>query len=195
MTAPVQQAFARRVDPGLAVAEIAPEIAGVCQALASRFALGGRLIVFGNGGTATDAHHIVVEFLHPVLVGKRALPALALTTDAAALTGIACRDGFDETFAAQLRLLAEPGDIAFGLSADGRCVNVRRALTVAREMGLLSVAMVAGDGAADRLAGCADHVLAARTDDPHVAKEVFVTMYHILWELVHVLLDQPGGAR
>jgi D-sedoheptulose 7-phosphate isomerase len=130
-----------------------------------------------------------------VLVGKRALPALALTTDGAALTGIARRDGFDETFAAQLRLLAEPADIAFGLSVDGRCVNVRRALTVARELGLLTVAMVAGEDGADRMAGCADHVLAARTDDPAVAKEVFVTMYHILWELVHVLLDQPGGPR
>lgn len=195
MTTPVQAAFARRVDPGLAVAEDAPAIAAACQDLAARFARGGRLLVFGNGGTASDAHHIVVEFLHPVLVGKRALPAIALTTDAAALTGIARRDGFDEIFAAQLRLLAEPNDIALGLSADGRCTNVLRALTDAREMGLLTVAMVGGDGGAQRWAGRADHILTARTDDPCVAKEVFVTTYHILWELVHVLLDQPGGPR
>jgi D-sedoheptulose 7-phosphate isomerase len=195
MTTPVQEAFARRIGPGLAVAEDAPAIASACRDLALRFARGGRLIVFGNGGTASDAHHIVVEFLHPVLVGKRALPAMALTTDAAALTGIARRDCFDEVFAAQLRLLAEPNDIALGLSADGRCTNVLRGLDVAQELGLLTVAMVAGDGGRDGLAGRADHVLTARTDDPCIAKEVFVTTYHILWELVHVLLDQPGGPR
>jgi D-sedoheptulose 7-phosphate isomerase len=90
-----------------------------------------------------------------------------------------------------LRLFAQPEDIALGLSADGRCTNVRRALATARDAGLLTVALVGGSVEAD----WADHVLVARTDDPCIAKEVFVTTYHILWELVHVLLESPGALR
>jgi len=188
----VQEAFARRVTPGEALAADAEQLALACLALARRFERGGRLFVFGNGGTATDAHHIVVEFVHPVIIGKRALPAIALTNDTAAVTGIARTDGFDEIFAAQLRLLAGPDDIALGLSADGRCANVQRGLATARDGGLLTVALVGGS---DPVTDWADHVLAARTDDPCIAKEVFVTMYHILWELVHVLLERPGALR
>jgi D-sedoheptulose 7-phosphate isomerase len=188
----VREAFARRVAPGEALAGDAPRLTQACLEVARRFDRGGRLFVFGNGGTATDAHHIVVEFVHPVIIGKRALPAVALTNDAAAVTGIARTDGFDEIFAAQLRLLARPEDIALGLSADGRCANVRRGLATARRAGLLTVALVGGwDGPTD----WADHVLLARTDDPCIAKEVFVTTYHILWELVHVLLESPGALR
>ena len=194
MTAAVQEAFARRVAPGEALADDAQRLARACLDLARRFDRGGRLFVFGNGGTATDAHHIVVEFVHPVIIGKRALPAVALTTDAAAVTGIARTDGFDEIYAAQLRLLARPEDIALGLSADGRCANVRRGLATARDAGLLTVALVGGPGA-DADVELADHVLVARTDDPCIAKEVFVTTYHILWELVHVLLESPGALR
>jgi D-sedoheptulose 7-phosphate isomerase len=192
VTAAVQEAFARRVGPGEALAEDAERLARACLDVARRFDRGGRLFVFGNGGTATDAHHIVVEFVHPVIIGKRALPAVALTNDAAAVTGIARTHGFDEIYAAQLRLLARPEDIALGLSADGRCDNVRRGLATAREAGLLTVALVGGPGSA---ADWADHVLVARTDDPCIAKEVFVTTYHILWELVHVLLESPGALR
>jgi D-sedoheptulose 7-phosphate isomerase len=192
MTAPVREAFARRVAPGEALAADAERLSLACLALARRFDRGGRLFVFGNGSTASDAHHIVVEFVHPVIIGKRALPAVALTNDSAAVTGIARTDGFDEIYAAQLRLLAEPDDIALGLSADGRCTNVQRGLGTARDAGLLTVALVGGS---DPATDWADHVLAARTDDPCIAKEVFVTTYHILWELVHVLLERPGALR
>jgi D-sedoheptulose 7-phosphate isomerase len=192
MTTAVREAFARRVGPGEALADDAQRLAPACLDLARRFDRGGRLFVFGNGGTATDAHHIVVEFVHPVIIGKRALPAIALTNDAAAVTGIARTDGFDEIYATQLRLLAQPDDIAMGLSADGHCANVRRGLAVARDAGLLTVALIGGS---DPTTDWADHVLTARTDDPCIAKEVFVTTYHILWELVHVLLERPGALR
>jgi len=160
--------------------------------MAVRFHRGGKLIVFGNGGTATDAQHVVVEFVHPVIVGKRALPAISLTNDPATLTGIARSDGFEAVFAAQLRLLASPEDIALGLSVDGRCANVREALREASGMGLLTVALTGGDGGDIARDGAADHVLVAGGTDPCVVKEVHVTTYHILWELVHVFFEQPG---
>ena len=189
----LREAFERRLEPGRALADEAEPIARACHAMAVRFHRGGRLIVFGNGGACADAQHVAVEFVHPVIVGKRALPALALTGDVATLTGIAAADGVEEMFAAPLRALAEPGDIALGLSPDGRCVNVRRGLETARAMGLLTIALTGhGDGGGLARDGVVDHLLTARSSDPLVVKELHVTVYHVLWELVHVFLERPG---
>jgi D-sedoheptulose 7-phosphate isomerase len=133
-----------------------------------------------------------VEFVHPVIVGKRALPAISLTADVATLTGVANRVGLAEVFAHQIRFLAEPADIALGISADGECENVRRGLETARDLGLLTIALTGGDGGAIATTPGLDHVLVARSTDPLVVKEVHVTTYHILWELVHVFFEHPG---
>lgn len=191
MTSAVRE-FDRRVDPGLALIEDAPGIARACHDMAVRFHGGGRLVVFGNGGGATDAEHIAVEFVHPVIVGKRALPAISLAQDLAAVTSVARREGFGEVFAHQVRHLAEPSDIALGVSPDGNCENVRRGLEVASGLGLLTVALTGGDGGEVARRGGVDHVLVARSDDACVVKEIHVTIYHVLWELVHVFFEQPG---
>jgi len=188
----VEELFARRAAPLADLAEHAEDVARTCHAMAQRFHRGGKLVVFGNGGPSTDAQHVAVEFVHPVIVGKRALPAVSLTADIATVTGIANRVGLAEVFSHQIRLLAEPADIALGLSADGDCVNVLRGLEQARELGMLTVALLGGDGGLIAAGGLADHVLVAATTDPRVIKEVHVTMYHVLWELVHVFFEQPG---
>jgi D-sedoheptulose 7-phosphate isomerase len=182
----------RRTQPLIDLADHAEDVARTCHAMAGRFHRGGKLVVFGNGGPSTDAQHVAVEFVHPVIVGKRALPALSLTSDVATLTGIANRVGLAEIFAHQIRFLGEPADIALGLSTDGHCENVMRGLVQARSLGMLTVALVGGDGGPIAEAGIADHVLIARSTDPLVVKEVHVTMYHVLWELVHVFFEQPG---
>ena len=182
----------RRTQPLIDLADHAEDVARTCHAMAGRFHRGGKLVVFGNGGPSTDAQHVAVEFVHPVIVGKLALPALSLTSDVATLTGIANRVGLAEIFAHQIRFLGEPADIALGLSTDGRCENVVRGLAQARELGMLTVALVGGDGGPIAASGVADHVLVARSTDPLVVKEVHVTMYHVLWELVHVFFEQPG---
>jgi D-sedoheptulose 7-phosphate isomerase len=190
--AQVDRAFARRVEPTKALGEDAEAVARACYDMALRFHRGGRLLCFGNGSAAADAAHIVVEFVHPVIVGKRALPAMSLANDAATLSGIACLGGVEDSFAAQLRLLGTADDIALGISADGQCANVARALEAARDMGLLTVALVGGDGGRIARIPRLDHVLIARSDDPRVVKEIHVTAYHVLWELVHVFFEQPG---
>jgi D-sedoheptulose 7-phosphate isomerase len=172
----VQAAFDRRTGPGRALGGDAELIALACRDMAVRFHRGGKLIVFGEGGAATDAQHVAVEFMHPVIVGKRALPAMSPAGD----------------FAERIRLLATPDDIALGISADGHCANVLEALREAHERGLETVALLGGDGGRIARSGAARHVLVARSDDPCVVKEVHVTAYHILWELVHVFFDQPG---
>jgi D-sedoheptulose 7-phosphate isomerase len=192
LEAAVHDAFSRREQSAAELADDAERVAFICRDMAARFHRGGKLIVFGNGAAGTDAGHIAVEFMHPVIVGKRALPALALANDAASITGIGAREGFAEIFAHQLRHFSSSVDIALGVSSDGRCASVRRGLEVARESGLLTVALLGGDGGdlADSIT--VDHALVVRSSDPLVVKEVHVTTYHVLWELVHVFLEQPG---
>jgi D-sedoheptulose 7-phosphate isomerase len=192
LQAATPQVAASRESAGLALAADAELVARACYDMAVRFHRGGKLIVFGNGGSGTDANHVAVEFVHPVIVGKRALPAMALTNDPATLTGVASREGFAEMFAHQVRCFADPSDIALGISPDGHCANVLRALEVAHELGLLTVALVGGAGGPIASAGTVDHLLPAHAADPCVVKEIHVTTYHILWELVHVFFEQPG---
>ncbi|MFL6052781.1 MAG: SIS domain-containing protein [Actinoallomurus sp.] len=188
----VSQAFARRETAGRMLAEDSQRVARACQDMAVRFHRGGKLIAFGNGGAGTDAAHVAVEFMHPVIVGKRALPALAVSNDAAAITGVARRQGFAEVFAHQVRQWAAPADIALGISADGQCVDVLRGLQTGHELGLLTVALTGGDGGVLAGSPAIDHMVVAQSDDPAVVKEIHVTTYHILWELVHVFFEQPG---
>lgn len=189
--AAVTRAFAARDAAGLALADDAGAVALACHAMAARFHAGGRLLVFGNGAAATDAAHLAVEFVHPVIVGKRALPAMSLSNNSAAVTGRPTAD----TYAAPLRLFARPQDIAFGISPSGRDANVDAGLSAAADLGCLTVALVGrcGTEGPDIAANPAvAHVLTAHSDDPRVVKEVHVTVYHVLWELVHVFLEQPG---
>jgi D-sedoheptulose 7-phosphate isomerase len=192
VSAPALEAFATREAPGSALTGQAAALAQACHDMAVRFHRGGKLIVFGNGGGATDAQHLSVEFVHPVIVGKRALPAISLTSDVATVTGVAREEGFRESFARQLQLLAEPDDIALGISPDGRCENVLRAFAAAREGGLLTIGLAGGDGGPMADNPDVDHLVTAGTVDPRLVKEVHVTAYHVLWELVHVFLEQPG---
>src|SRR5271169_662166 len=111
--------FELRSGPTHALAGQADAIAHACHAMAVRFHRGGKLVVFGTGGPSTDAQHVAVEFVHPVIVGKRALPAISLTADVATVTGIAEREGVAAIFTHQIRFLAGPADIALGLDPDG----------------------------------------------------------------------------
>ncbi|MEV4106655.1 phosphoheptose isomerase [Nonomuraea sp. NPDC049695] len=137
-----------------AVIEAASDMSG-------RFRSGGRLLAFGRAEAAADAAHVAVEFTHPVIVGKRALPALCLGADPSLLP-----------------ILGRPQDIAVGVRpATGD-------LAAARALGMLTVALTANEDCRE-----ADHVLSARSEDPLVAREIHITVYHLLWELVHVFQE------
>ncbi len=188
----VASLFERRSAPLRDFADQAGAVAAACHDMAVRFHQGGKLMVFGTGGSSTDAQHVAVEFVHPVIVGKRALPAISLTSDVATVTGVAADQGMAGIFAHQLRYLAEPADIALGISADGNCASVLAGLLTARELGMLTIALIGGGGGAIAASPAVDHVLVARSGDPRIVKEMHVTAYHVLWELVHVFFEQPG---
>lgn len=177
--------------PEIFFASEAGRIAEACWAMARRFHQRGRLLAFGNGALATDAQHVSVEFVHPVIVGKRALPALALTNDSATLSGLMAGGDAEMPFVRQLKVLARPQDMAMGFSQDGRDVNVVAALTTARQMGLLTLGLAGGDGGLLRQAEI-DFCFVVQSQDPLVIQETHETLYHVLWELVHIFFEHEG---
>lgn len=175
----------------------AEQIAEACWAMARRFHQRGRLLAFGNGAWATDAQHVSVEFVHPVIVGKRALPAMALTNDSATLSGFMAGGEGQTSFARQLSVLARPQDIAMGFSPDGGCANVIAALALAKRMGLLTLALVGGYGGllkhqASTSDSPTDFCFVVQAHDPLVIQETHETLYHVLWELVHIFFEHEG---
>jgi D-sedoheptulose 7-phosphate isomerase len=155
-------------------------IARLCFEMARAFHHGGTLIPFGTGGAATDAAHVAVEFMHPVIVGKRALPALAPSNDPSSAAG--------------LRALARADDIALGLIHGNSDPGVSAFLAEASQRGLLTVAFTGAldDATRSALRSQVDHLLSVPSEDPLVVQEVQETTYHVLWELVHVFFEHPG---
>ncbi len=166
-------------------------IAEACWAMARRFHQGGRLLAFGNGASATDAQHVSVEFVHPVIVGKRALPALALTNDSATISGLMQGKDAVYSFARQLSVLGRSQDMAMGFSLDGNCANVAEALAEARRMGMLTLGLTGGDGGLLQQAEL-DFSFVVRSSDPFAIQETHETLYHVLWELVHIFFEHEG---
>jgi D-sedoheptulose 7-phosphate isomerase len=151
----------------------ADALARLCHRMAERFARGGRLVAVGVSPAArSDVRHVTVEFVHPVIVGKRALPAIGLTRDGGPLEG-------------QVGLISEPDDvvIAFGALEPGG-EEVRSGLSEAGERGCLTIAFEAGAGA--------EWELVPGSDDPAIRQELAETAYHVLWELVHVFFEHRG---
>jgi len=167
------------------------KIAEACWAMARRFHQGGRLLAFGNGAWATDAQHVSVEFVHPVIVGKRALPALALTNDSATLSGVLAEGNAGLAFAHHLKTLARSQDIAMGFSPYGNCTNVVTTLQVARSLGLLTLGLTGGDGGLVKLSR-PDFCFVVQSHDLLAIQEAHETLYHVLWELVHVFFEHEG---
>ncbi len=165
-------------------------IAACATAMAARFARGGRLFVFGNGGSSTDALAVATLFVQPG-PGRRPLPAIALPTDVATLTALANDVGFEVVFARPLAAAGSADDIAFGLSTSGGSPNVLRGLATARERGLLTVGLAgyAGGGmseAAER--GGIEHLFVVPSASVHRIQEAQTTVYQVLWELVQLAL-------
>ena len=95
-------------------------------------------------------------------------------------------------FSHQLRYLGAPADIALGISTDGNCASVLSGLLTAHDLGMLTIALAGGGGGAIAACPAVDHLLVTRSSDPRIVKEMQVTCYHVLWELVHVFFEQPG---
>lgn len=163
------------------------------DAMAGRFARGGRLYAFGNGGSSTDALAVATLYTDPG-PDRRRLPALAVPADVATLTALANDVSFDVVFARPLRGTGRPADIAFGLSTSGGSENVLRGLDAAHEIGMLTVALAGGGGGAlveAHRSGRLDHLFVMPSDSVHRIQEAQTTVYQVLWEQVCERLDRP----
>lgn len=166
-------------------------------AVARAFHRGRKLLVCGNGGSATDAQHIAVEFMHPVTVGRKALPAVCLTNDMATVTAAANDVGFDAVFTRQIIALACEGDVLLGVSTSGNSENLLHAFATARRMNLVTVGLAGGDGgkmAAMLADGSLDHCLTVPTSSTHRIQETHVALYHVMWDMVHTFLQNGSSA-
>jgi len=170
------------------VEQQADKIAACVRALAERFAGGGRLLVMGNGGSACDAQHVAVEFQHPIVEKRRALPAVALAADTALLTAVGNDADFSQVFVRQIDLLARPEDAALGISTSGASANVNRALRRGREKGLLTIGFAGRDGGA--MIDLCQFCFVVPTWSIHRIQETHTLLLHLLWDEVHVALGE-----
>jgi D-sedoheptulose 7-phosphate isomerase len=162
-------------------------------AMAERFAAGGRLFAFGNGGSSTDAADVAQLFLHPS--SGRPLPAFNLTSGVAVLTALSNDVGFDVVFARQVAAMARTGDIVFGVSTSGGSENVLKGFEEAGRRGLLTVGLAGYDGGRMAESGLVDHLFVIPSPSVHRIQEAQTTAYHVLWTLVQealAALEPPG---
>lgn len=166
------------------LAELEPEIVACGRAMAARFAQGGRLYTFGNGGSSTDASTLAALFSHPA--GGRPLPAWALTADQAVVTALGNDIGFDAIFSRQVIAHSRPVDIAIAMSTSGNSDDLIAALVESRKRGLLTVGFAGYDGGRMRQmaeAGELDHVFVVRSQSIHRIQESQARVGHRLWSV------------
>ena len=162
------------------------KVVAAARMLAEALQAGGKILLFGNGGSAADAQHLAAEFVNRFQIERPPLAALALTTDTSILTAIANDYDFREVFAKQVKALGRPGDVAWGLSTSGASANVAEALSAARQMGLKTLALSGGDGGP--VAAQADIALVVPSRHTPRIQEVHITIGHVLCDLVDFLL-------
>jgi len=157
-------------------------LASCAEDMAARFAAGGRLYAFGNGGSATDAQQLATVFLNPG-EGRTPLPAFALANDTSVVTAL-CNDiGVDVVFARQLAAFGTREDIAVGLSTSGNSENLLRAFAEASRRGMLGIGLAGYEGGRMAEADSIDYLFVAPSSSVHRIQEAQTTMYHVLWEL------------
>jgi D-sedoheptulose 7-phosphate isomerase len=162
------------------------EVHRAAQMIADSFKANGKLLVFGNGGSAADAQHIAGELVNRFLQHRKALPAIALTTDGGVLTCIANDTGFENVFARQIEALGTKGDVCLAISTSGNSPNVTVACAQARKQGMVVVGLLGRDGG--NVAALCDLALTVPSDDTQRIQETHNLIGHIICELVEGLL-------
>lgn len=163
-----------------------PQIAQAAALISDCLKSGGKLLFFGNGGSAADAQHLAAEFVGRFVLERRALPALALTTDSSILTAIGNDYGFDQVFARQIEALGQPNDVAIGISTSGNSPNVLAALKVAAQRKIKTIGLAGKDGGL--LAKSVDVPITVHCTNTARVQECHISIGHIWCELVEAEL-------
>jgi D-sedoheptulose 7-phosphate isomerase len=173
-------------DPGLVL-----NVARVSEVLVDALEEGNKVLLFGNGGSAADAQHIAAEFVGRFAFNRRALPALALSVNTSCVTAIGNDYGFDLVFSRQVEALGRPGDVAIAISTSGNSSNVVGAVTVAREIGMHTVALTGCTGG--KLKNAAAYCISVPSNDTPRIQECHILIGHIISELVEQAIFHEQG--
>jgi D-sedoheptulose 7-phosphate isomerase len=169
--------------------ELTPAIGKAVQLLIDAYRDGRKLVVMGNGGSAADAQHLAAEIVGRFKMERKALPAVALTTDTSILTAVGNDYGFDCIFSRQVEALAEPGDVVVGISTSGNSPNVQKALEAARKKRCRTVALLGKDGGT--IKDVAELALVVPSNDTPRIQEAHIAIIHILCDLLEKNLFLP----
>jgi len=179
----MSRAFAESIDSHRQFASAGlPAVAQAIAVIVSAFNNGGKLLLCGNGGSASDAQHVAAELVGRFQRQRRALPALALTVDTSVLTSVANDTSYDDVFARQVEALGVRGDVLLAVSTSGRSTNILRAMETARAMSLATIALTGRDGGL--IASVADVHVNVATESVARAQEVHRTILHVMCELI-----------
>jgi D-sedoheptulose 7-phosphate isomerase len=171
----VKQAILEDQDLIATIARVGEEMSGVLRA-------GQKILFFGNGGSAADAQHLAAELVGRFLRERRALPALALTTNTSVLTAVGNDYSYEKIFARQVEAFGAPGDVAVGISTSGKSANVIEAIRAAKKMGVVTAGMTGADGG--ELAEVADYCMRVPSGRTPRIQEAHILIGHILCEIV-----------
>lgn len=156
------------------------------EAIVESFNSGGKLLIAGNGGSASDAQHMAAEFVNRFEIERPPLPALALTTDTSNITSIGNDYSFDEIFSKQIKALGRSGDVFIAISTSGSSPNIIKAVEASREIGIKVIGLTGKGGG--ELAPLSDILLNVETETTARVQEVHITVIHILCRLVDEML-------
>lgn len=182
--------FAEHHDVAHKTEALAADFARLVAACTQSIRGGGKILFFGNGGSAADAQHLATELTVRYKKDRAAIAALALTTDTSALTAAGNDLGFEKVFARQIEALGKPGDLALAISTSGKSSNIIAALTQARAQKLVTVAL-AGKGGGD-LRGLADHLLVVPSDTTARIQEMHILLGQALCGALEIELGLAG---
>ena len=157
-------------------------VARAAEVIIGSLKAGGKVLIFGNGGSAADAQHIAAEFVNRLNYDRPPIAAIALTTDTSILTSVGNDSSFDHLFERQVRALGRSGDVAIAISTSGNSPNVLRAVEAARQLGVKIIALAGRDGG--KLADAVDVALVVNARSTQRIQETHITIGHILCELV-----------
>ncbi len=166
----------------------------VAELIAKVLNEGGKILLFGNGGSASDASHIAAEFVNRFKRERPGLPAISLNTDMAVITAVANDYDYSEVFAKQIKALGQKGDIVIGISTSGSSRNVLKAIEVAKKRGLKTIAFTSKKG--EKLISRVDYAFAVSSEETPRIQETHITLGHILCELVEdILFEFPATKK
>ena len=158
------------------------EILSIAELIIDAYRNGGKVVLFGNGGSAADAQHIAGELVGQFLIKRQSFPAIALNTNTSILTAIANDYGYDLIFTRQVEAIVDKGDVVIGISTSGNSPNVVNAIELAKTKGAKTIGLTGGSGG--KLAEAADLTLTVPSDSTPRIQEAHITIGHIICEIV-----------